>query len=531
MLTHVTDLLKGSWRYAAGLRGFLSRSIDLEEAKAVITQQLQDRDEIFLRILEGGVFGNPQSPYKRLLDHAGYNFEGLQSLVRNEGLEATLSQLYDSGVFVTLEEFKGRAPISRPGIEFEVREQDFENPLNNPHFQGSTGGSRSNGSRVPFNFNFLIQDAAACLYGLHANGVVSRPIVICNAAPPLTDGFIQLFRLARAGYMPRRWFASNKPGWNRQGLQGRALMMYTLASSRLFGRPVPRPEHPSDVSVIVGYISELVRTGTPPVVRIVAGQAVRVCLAAERSGSDISGTVFYCGGEPYTAGKAAVLERVGARGITHYGLSESGILSFKCSTPTEHDDMHVLDHKAAILPRTKQLAAGLTVQALHLTIPVLSAPKIMLNVESGDYGSIEERDCDCIWQQFGFKTHIHSVRSYEKLSSEGVTFMGSMLYELLEETLPARFGGNPTDYQLVEEEEDGLPRVNILVSPRLGPVDEGAVMEAIFDCLGFADWSRRQAQLWRQSGTLGIQRREPYATGVGKILPLHVVHADKASIR
>ena len=58
--------------------------------------------------------------------------------------------------------------------------------------------------------------------------------------------------------------------------------------------------------------------------------------------------------------------------------------------------------------------------------------------------------------ELGFTTHLHTVRSYEKLTSGGVMFMGSMLHELLEETLPARFGGSPLDYQLVEEEEDGV---------------------------------------------------------------------------
>ena len=123
----------------------------------------------------------------------------------------------------------------------------------------------------------------------------------------------------------------------------------------------------------------------------------------------------------------------------------------------------------------------------------------------------------------GFTTHIHHVRSYEKLTSEGVMFMGSMLYELLEQTLPARFGGNATDYQLAEEEENGMTRVNLIISPRVGQVDEEAVLEAFFDGVSFADWSRRMADMWRSNGTLKVQRREPYATRVGKILPLYVL--------
>jgi hypothetical protein len=523
MLTHFTDLVQGSWRYATGLREFLSKTLDLDEARTIITNQLQHREESFLSVLKKSIYASPRSPYRRLLEHAGYEFDDIQALVREEGLQAALSKLYDDGVYVTLDEFKGRTPIRRPGLEFDVREEDFENPDLAPHFQSSTGGSRSSGTRVPFHFDFIADDAAACLWGIHANAVADRPLVLSVAAPPSTDGLFQVFRLARAGHMPRRWFSPNRPGWNRQAMQGRALMIYTLMASRLFGRSAPRPEYTPDVARIVDYLADLVRNGTPALMRCMGSQAVRVCLAAERAGSDISGTVFYCGGEPLTAGKAAVMERVGARGIVQYGMSESGVLGFRCGAPSQPDDMHVMAQKLAVLQRPKQVARGLTVQVLYVTLPLTSAPKLMLNVESGDCGVIEQRDCGCAWQDLGLTTHIHTVRSYEKLSSEGVMFMGSMLYEVLEETLPSVFGGGPADYQLVEEEEDGLPRVTLLVAPRVGPVDEDAVVETFFRAVSFSDWSRRQADQWRHSGTLRVRRREPYGTRAGKTLPLHVL--------
>jgi hypothetical protein len=185
--------------------------------------------------------------------------------------------------------------------------------------------------------------------------------------------------------------------------------------------------------------------------------------------------------------------------------------------------MHLLVDKLAVLARPRTLAPGLEVTGLTYTSLLTSASKLMLNVESGDYGVVEERNCGCLWQTLGFTTHLHHVRSYDKLTSEGVMFLGSMLYELLEQTLPARFGGSATDYQLVEAEEDGLTRVNLVVSPRVGQVDEHAVLEAFFESVGFADWSRRMADTWRSGGTLRVQRREPYATSVGKILPLYVL--------
>jgi hypothetical protein len=37
------------------------------------------------------------------------------------------------------------------------------------------------------------------------------------------------------------------------------------------------------------------------------------------------------------------------------------------------------------------------------------------------------------------------------------------------------------------------------------------------------------ADTWRESGTLRVQRREPYTTGAFKLLPLHILGTTSAS--
>jgi hypothetical protein len=54
----------------------------------------------------------------------------------------------------------------------------------------------------------------------------------------------------------------------------------------------------------------------------------------------------------------------------------------------------------------------------------------------------------------GWTTHLRDIRSQEKLTAGGMTFLDTDLIRVLEEVLPARFGGAPTDYQLVEEEAE-----------------------------------------------------------------------------
>jgi hypothetical protein len=159
-------------------------------------------------------------------------------------------------------------------------------------------------------------------------------------------------------------------------------------------------------------------------------------------------------------------------------------------------------------------------------------PKLMINVESDDYGVLEERQCGCLLGELGFRLHLHTIRSHEKLTSEGMNFLGSDLIRLVEEVLPTRFGGAPTDYQFVEEEdENGLPKVSLVVSPRVGPVAEPAAIDAVVDFLNHVPGaSDSYGERWRQGGTLRLIRREPYATAASKVLALHVTKPKRERI-
>jgi hypothetical protein len=102
----------------------------------------------------------------------------------------------------------------------------------------------------------------------------------------------------------------------------------------------------------------------------------------------------------------------------------------------------VLD-KVAVINRPLERAA--TGRALVLTSLHPGAPKVMINVEIGDSAVAEERVCACPLGELGLSTHLHTIRSYEKLTSEGMNVAGSTLLDLVDRILPARFGGNPTD--------------------------------------------------------------------------------------
>jgi hypothetical protein len=126
------------------------------------------------------------------------------------------------------------------------------------------------------------------------------------------------------------------------------------------------------------------------------------------------------------------------------------------------------------------------VDALLGTSLLTSGPKVLLNTESGDCCAMVRRSCQCLYGALGLDTHLMHIRSFEKLTVEGMTFVKTDLLRILEEIMPARFGGGSTDYQLVEEPRaGGLSGLTLTVSPHVGAVDD--------DCNGRPFWRRSAA--------------------------------------
>jgi hypothetical protein len=97
--------------------------------------------------------------------------------------------------------------------------------------------------------------------------------------------------------------------------------------------------------------------------------------------------------------------------------------------------------------------------------------------------------------------------------------------------LPGRFGGAPTDFQLIEEEaEGGEPRLRLVVHPRLGPLDPDQVAAVFLDAIGAGTGVERLMGLvWRHSRFLRVERAVPLSTRSGKILHL-LTHREQAPL-
>jgi hypothetical protein len=155
----------------------------------------------------------------------------------------------------------------------------------------------------------------------------------------------------------------------------------------------------------------------------------------------------------------------------------------------------------------------------------------MLNLSTGDRATIVRRHCDCPIEGLGWTRHLHGIRSFEKLTAAGMTFLDVDVVRVLEEALPARFGGGPTHYQLVEDEAvDGWGALRLVIDPAVGALDAEAAAEVFLTALGSGSGAERvMSEVWRTPGLLTVERRSPFRTATGKILHVHRASRSRAS--
>jgi hypothetical protein len=517
-------------RFAWGLHGFFQQTVSPAQARANIERRLAEREGSFLRLVERGVFGYERSPYRPLFRQAQCELGDVQALLRSQGLEATLRALREAGVYVTFEEFKGRRPIERQGIVLPVHPSDFDNPCRVGQYETYTGGSTGAGTRTVHNLEHLAIQAEHLLVTREAHGLLEVPTALWRGILPDGSGINNVLRAARFGRVPDKWFSHLVPRLPHD-LKPYLMSLTPVAIGRLHGVPVPRPEWvPLDRAIVVAeWAGDMaVRHGRCLVITQVS-RALRVCQAAVGAGIDLTGAWFWISGEPLTPAKVAGIRRSGADCFPSYGAVETGRIGMGCAAPLDATDVHLALDACAIVQYPRQLPqAQTTVPAFYITMLLLAAPKLMLNVELDDYGVMEERRCGCPLERLGWGEHLRGIHSFRKLTGEGVTLVGSEMIRILEEVLPARFGGSPLDYQLLEEEDaQGFTKVSLVVSPRIEIADDAEVIQAVLDALRRGSMGAGLAgQTWAEAGALQVRHMEPVWTARGKLLPLHLTRGE-----
>ena len=170
---------------------------------------------------------------------------------------------------------------------------------------------------------------------------------------------------------------------------------------------------------------------------------VRICQAARDAGVDLAGIGALATGEPVTATRLAAIQATGLTVTPIYASVDTGIVGKGCLAPSASDEVHLFhDLLATIQPPRETDWPGLPGHALLVSSLRDTAPLILLNVSLGDQGIVSGRRCECPLERLGWTMHLSTIRSYEKLTAAGMTFLDADLIYVIEEVLPARFWGN-----------------------------------------------------------------------------------------
>lgn len=515
-------------RFMWGLPRFLKKRVTLDDAHAWIREKLATREKGFLRLVQRGIYSHQASPYLFLLREAGCEYGDLVRLVGDEGLDGALGVLYDRGVYVSFDEFKGRMPIVRGSRTLPTTTEDFDNPHLRRHYESESGGSTGVGTRIGVDLDNIFEGAHSYVLALSAHGLLNAPCVLWTSVLPSGVGVVSILRSVLVDNIVRRWFAPVAPGNLRQPARFRFASAYINVTGHAMGLDLPHPEvlPVEEAGTIARLSAEYVKRDGQCLVRAAVSMSLRVALAARERGIDLSGVTFMGAGEPPSAAKVGGITASGARYVPTYTFSEGGRVGMGCANPTDQTDVHFFSHRLAVIQRPQRVpGTEAMVDAFCYTSLVPTAPKMMLNAESDDFGILERRSCGCLLEAAGFSHHIRQVRSARKLTGEGITLIGSDLARIMEEVLPERFGGSTLDFQLVEEEDgDGFTRMTLLVSPDLSIADDAEPVRVLLEALGKGELRADVARsVLAAAGSVRMRREKPVPSSRGKLPPFRTV--------
>lgn len=517
-----TKIARKRLRLLVRLSGYLRNPLTIAEARAILSRRLEQREQDFLKLIKFAIFENPVNPYYTLLKQAGCEYGDIESLVRQEGLEGALLKLFHAGVYLTVDEYKGRRSVVRGSTSIDIAPHLLHNPLVVPQFHSVTSGSRSVSTPVPLDLSCIRDRAVNMFLSLDARGGSGWRNAVWGGMP----GFAPLLWYSACRVPAARWFTLVGPKTPNISRKYRWKFLAIAWVSRLasFGKLSPKYA-PIDAPLpIARWMEQTLKAGRIPHLWTYSSSVIRLCRAAEEAGIDLAGAQFTMTGEPVTEARLMAIRRMNAVAVPDYGSVDSGgTAAYGCLSPQAPDDVHVFsDLNALIQADAPPFPPG----ALLLSSIRLTTPFIFLNMSMGDCATLTSRKCSCPMEELGWRTHLHTIRSFEKLTAGGLTFMDTDVIRIMEEVLPHRFGGRPSDYQLVEEPaDDGRPRLRLLVDPCVGPMDSKAVSAIFLEALGTGSQTEQlMVQQLREKRILEVERKTPYATSSGKILHLWAAH-------
>ena len=167
-------------RFITGLHDYFNQRLEpaaaLEEAKSLLKERMQRREHNFLNLIKKGIFSYEKSPYLRLMKKPKIIYQDICNWVNQKGLEGALQQLLEEGVYFTVDEFTGKTEVSRNGERFRCTESMFDNPFLSCIYEVRSGATRSAGTRIRIDFEYLRQRSLYDAFLLNVHEALTSPI-------------------------------------------------------------------------------------------------------------------------------------------------------------------------------------------------------------------------------------------------------------------------------------------------------------------------------------------------------------------
>lgn len=231
----INDIVSAG-RFGFSLVSALTGPISGEDARELMKRYVAERTDNFLSLCDSHIFGNHNSPYKRLLQKTGYSRQKLVNLVHSHGIESALSILAADGVYLDIKEFKGQKPVKRPGLEmtFDAAATDIASGPSIPLKSSGSSGPRMVTRIGVAGLRMLSSYMPLIMEGLGARDI---PVILYYPMPSVS-GAVHLIIFTLSGFPPAAWF-SQSPFRTRHHAYPMLQLSALISSARLRGIRLP----------------------------------------------------------------------------------------------------------------------------------------------------------------------------------------------------------------------------------------------------------------------------------------------------
>jgi hypothetical protein len=514
------------YRMALGLRQLVNTPLEADPP-GLVRKMIRNRESSFLDLMRQAVFDHPANPYHTLFEWAGCTYGDLVQTVRKNGLEPSLETLRKAGVYLTHAEFKGQKTVERSGKQMSVEPADFANPLIKGVMETSSSGSRSRGTVTRRSIEYQIYREAQERVFFGELSFWERTHVRVSSILPSSGGVRRSVLLPRRNKPIDRWFALG--GALRDSAHYRLMTQFLILEARLLGVKATFPTFlpRNDFTPVARWLARRQSEGAECALSAGVSKAVRVAAAAADEGLGLRGLVVTVSGEALTDAKRAVIEAAGAKPYPRYTISEFGMIGGACRQMTSGNSVHICMDSVAVIGRRRHAPlTDVDVNSLMFTSLLPCAATVLVNVEMDDAGALGPATCDCSLHALGYTQQVSDIYSYGKLTGQGMTLLGQEVLNILEVRMPARFGGTPTDYQLVEQEGTHQTEIELRVHPRLNAGSTEAVKRYFLAELKKVYGGSLSSRNWSQTNGIRVVFEEPYHSGT-KLHALHLLGSGR----